>query len=111
MSMAMLTDQTIIEFIRDTEAFDQCVDQQFALLDVDGDGVLSRNEVCKEIDGRVFERFDEDKDGSFDHEEFRSFFMEMMLAMARGIGCMPILMALEHGSMLMRAIQHETTQR
>ncbi|UCI10364.1 EF-hand domain-containing protein [Mesorhizobium sp. B1-1-8] len=45
----------------------------FAILDADGDGALSRNEV-QDFIGRIFNAVDENGDNSIDMEEIQSFF-------------------------------------
>ena len=41
--------------------------------------------------------------------EFESLIRELMLAMACGIGDLPVLVALKEHSLLMKAVQHEVT--
>nr|POE45621.1 hypothetical protein CFP56_05514 [Quercus suber] len=55
----------------------------------------------------IFKRFDKDVKGFIDRMEFESLIRELMLAMARGIGDLPVLVALEEHSLLMKAVQHE----
>ncbi|RWD49876.1 MAG: EF-hand domain-containing protein [Mesorhizobium sp.] len=45
----------------------------FAIVDADGDGVLSQTEV-QDFIGRIFNAVDENGDDSVDREEIRSFF-------------------------------------
>ena len=52
-------------------------------------------------------RFDKDEKGLIDRMEFESLIRELMLTMARGIGDLPVLVALEEHSQLMKAVQHE----
>jgi hypothetical protein len=99
------------------------------MLDVDGDGVLSRSELregfCKlmslghesskkeKIDhlfDTIFDRFDEDQNGSIDPREFKCLIRELMFAMGRGFGNSPVLVALEIDSLLMKAVEHEFGQ-
>ena len=47
------------------------------------------------------------KKGLIDQMEFESLIRELMLAMARGIGDLPVLVALEEHSLLMKAVRHE----
>ena len=57
----------------------------------------------------IFKRFDKDEKGFIDRMEFESLIRELMLAMARGIGDLPVLVALEKHSLLMKAVQHEVS--
>ncbi|XP_077230209.1 uncharacterized protein LOC143863429 [Tasmannia lanceolata] len=131
MSVFIINGVTVTEFVEDGEAFNRCVEEQFSSLDVNGDGVLSPSELRKGFEGLkllgadsgsadeeigdlydvVFEKFDTDHSGSVDMEEFRMEMKEIMMAVARGIGNSPIQMALESGSFLMKAVQHESTKR
>ena len=45
----------------------------FAIVDADGDGALSLNEV-QDFHGRIFRAVDEDEDGMAEMEEIESFF-------------------------------------
>ncbi|XP_057962349.1 uncharacterized protein LOC131153922 [Malania oleifera] len=122
MSVAIVNGPTVAGFVEDSEAFDECVNQWFDALDADGDGVLSREELrrgfagfddilskeeIEELYETVFERFDGDDNGVIDRDEYRSLVKEFMLAMARGIGDSPVQVALESGSLLTRAVEHE----
>ncbi|WRX23207.1 EF-hand domain - like 10 [Theobroma cacao] len=96
------------------------------MLDSNGDGGISRDELeeglgrifTMELESKtkenidqfystIFERFDEDRDGRIDCNEFESLMREIMLAMARGIGDLPIIVALDQDSLLMMAVKHE----
>ncbi|KAL0005646.1 hypothetical protein SO802_013207 [Lithocarpus litseifolius] len=55
----------------------------------------------------ILKRFDKDEKGLIDRMKFESLVRELMLAMARGIGDLPVLVALEEHSLLMKAVQHE----
>ncbi|XWS58310.1 hypothetical protein CRYUN_Cryun08bG0023200 [Craigia yunnanensis] len=46
----------------------------------------------------IFERSDEDGNGKIDRNDFTSLMKEIMLAMARGIGNLPITVALDQDS-------------
>ncbi|KAI9084884.1 hypothetical protein K1719_033290 [Acacia pycnantha] len=126
MNIAVVNSSTITKFVDDKNAFDEFVRGWLAVLDEDGDGVLSRDDIrgvfCKllplgyyprekdEIDGlcgSVFERFDQDRNGLLDGHEFKSFMTEIMNALARGIGGSPLIVVLEQGSFLSKAVQHE----
>ena len=43
----------------------------------------------------IFQRFDEDGNEKIDQNEFTSLMREIMLAMARGIGHLPVIVALD----------------
>jgi hypothetical protein len=117
MSVAMVNSSTVMEFIQDTETFNSCIKECFEMLDVDGNGMLSQRELRDgfhrvfsleyNLYDAIFKRFDEDQNGLIDPTEFRSLVKELMLAMARGFGDLPILVALEQDSLLMKAAQHE----
>ncbi|EEF49696.1 EF-hand calcium-binding domain-containing protein 1 [Ricinus communis] len=126
MTLAVINGPTVVEFVEDSNTFEICVKECFGMLDVNGDGVISKDELCdgfyklmslecglhpkQEINNlydAIFERFDEDKNGSINKQQFRSLMRELMFAMARGIGNSPILMALDTESMMMKAVEHE----
>ncbi|KAF3454351.1 hypothetical protein FNV43_RR04798 [Rhamnella rubrinervis] len=128
MSLPIINSSTVTKFIEDADKFDGCINECFEKLDVDGDGLLSREElsggfgsllpvgsvadipreeIVKRLCDTIFERFDEDQNGKLDPKEFKSLSMEMMLAMARGIGSSPVHLAVNQGSLLMKAIEHE----
>ncbi|KAM5561519.1 hypothetical protein ABKV19_022225 [Rosa sericea] len=122
-----LNDSTVAGFVDDTTPFEQCSKECFDELDLNADGVLSKEELRsgfgkllpgigyvsqpkEELNGlhdEIFERFDADQNGVVDRGEFKELLREIMLGVARGIGGSPVLVALEHGSLLMRAAQHE----
>ncbi|KAJ0052514.1 hypothetical protein Pint_01912 [Pistacia integerrima] len=134
MSVEVLDGATIISFVEDEDAFSVSVRDLFANLDKDKDGLLSYAEMMKELQSlRVFEthfgiddkpdpdelaklykslflKFDHDSNGSVDLEEFKAETKQMMLAMANGIGVLPIQMALEEDSILRKAVEKETTK-
>jgi Ca2+-binding EF-hand superfamily protein len=129
MSLAVVNETTVTTFVEDMKAFENCVKECFEMLDVDGDGVLSRSELregfCKlmslghesskkeKIDhlfDTIFDRFDEDQSGSIDPREFKCLIRELMFAMGRGFGNSPVLVALEIDSLLMKAVEHEFGQ-
>ncbi|XP_044466884.1 uncharacterized protein LOC123196820 [Mangifera indica] len=134
MSVEVLDGATIISFVEDEDAFSVSVHDRFTNLDKDKDGLLSYAEMMKELKSlRVFEthfgidekpdpdetanlynslflKFDHDSNGSVDLEEFKAETKQMMLAMANGIGVLPIQMALEEDSFLRKAVEKETTK-
>ena len=122
-----LNNLTVTGFVEDTTTFEKCSKECFGKLDVDGQGGLSREKLragfgkllpgigyvsqpkdeINVLHDAIFERFDADKNGVIDGQEFQTLLAETMLAVARGIGGSPVLVALEHGSLLMRAAEHE----
>lgn len=131
MSVEILDGATIVSFVEDEEAFNVSVRDLFAQLDTDKDGHLSYAEMLKELQSlRVFEthfgvdvkpepeelarvyhslfvQFDHDLNGRVDLQEFMEETKQMMLAMANGLGSVPLQMALEHDSLLMKAVQRQ----
>ncbi|XP_057436447.1 uncharacterized protein LOC130728879 [Lotus japonicus] len=131
MSVEILDGATIVNFLEDEEAFDISVCDRFALLDTNNDGLLSYEEMLKELQSlrvlethygidvepnpdelaRVYEslfiQFDHNLNGSVDLEEFKMETREMMLAMADGMGFLPVQMVLEEDSILKRAVERE----
>lgn len=132
MSVEILDGATIREFLEDEAAFADSVSDRFACLDADHDGVLSYSEMAEElaslrvlethfgIDGDglsqeelvglyrgLFAMFDHDGNGSVDLEEFKAEMREVMLAVANGIGFLPVQMVVEEGSFLKRAVERE----
>ncbi|XP_054790966.1 uncharacterized protein LOC129296382 [Prosopis cineraria] len=129
MNIAVVNSSTITKFVDDNDAFDKFTREWLVVLDDDGDGVLSPDDMRggfrkllplgyhprekDEIDGlcgSVFERFDEDRNGSLDGNEFKSFMTEIMNALALGIGGSPLIVVLEQGSFLSKAVQHESAR-
>ncbi|RWR71867.1 hypothetical protein CKAN_00005100 [Cinnamomum micranthum f. kanehirae] len=132
MSVEVLDGSTIREFIEDDQAFNGWTDDRFAKLDIDHDGFLSYGEMMKELKSpRVLEthfgvdvvqlnsddlaliysalflQFDHDRNGCVDIEEFRAETKQMMLAMANGLGFLPVQMVLEEDSLLKKAVERE----
>ncbi|XP_062083309.1 uncharacterized protein LOC133789476 [Humulus lupulus] len=127
MRIAILNDSTVTDFIEDVESFETGVAKCFEALDIDGDGMLSRQElrdgfgkslpigsVRKELVEDLFDtvigRFDVEGKGSIGFDEFKSLSNEMMMAMARGIGGSPILLALHQDSLLLNAVDHNLSK-
>ena len=134
MSVEILNGATIDGFVEDEEAFNSWVHDSFAALDEDQDGVLSYEEMLKELQClRVFEtdfgidvktdpdevarvycflflQFDRDSNGVLDFEEFKTATKRMMLAVADGLGLLPLQMILEEGSFLKKAVEWESTK-
>ncbi|XP_057436448.1 uncharacterized protein LOC130728878 [Lotus japonicus] len=131
MSVEILDGATIVNFLEDEEAFDISICNRFALLDTNKDGRLSYEEMLKELQSlrvlethfgidvepnpdelaRVYEslfiQFDHNLNGSVDLEEFKMETREMMLAMADGMGFLPVQMVLEEDSILKKAVERE----
>ncbi|XP_010522377.1 PREDICTED: uncharacterized protein LOC104801017 [Tarenaya hassleriana] len=134
MSVEILDGSTIFDFVQDEEAFNVSVTDRFKWLDSDQDGLLSYAEMVKEfgslrvmekhygvdvktepeeisrVYGVIFEQFDRDANGKVDLDEFREETRRMMLAMAEGMGFLPVQMALEEGSFLMKAVERECSK-
>ncbi|XP_010252634.1 PREDICTED: uncharacterized protein LOC104594158 [Nelumbo nucifera] len=134
MSVEVLDGATIFNFVEDKEAFEGSVHDRFARLDTDHDGVLSYAEMVRELQSlRIFEthfgvdvetdpheiaiayralfgRFDRDSNGAVDLEEFKAETKQMMLAMANGLGFLPIQMVLEEDSFLKKAVEWESAK-
>lgn len=134
MSVEILNGATIAGFVEDEEAFNSWVHDRFAALDEDQDGVLSYAEMLKELQRlRLFEtdfgidvktdpdevagvycslfmQFDHDSNGVLDLEEFKCVTKRMILAMADGLGLLPLQMILEEDSFLKKAVEWESTK-
>jgi EF-hand domain pair len=132
MSVEILDASTIRNFINDTDFFAKSVEESFSAIDSNRDGLLSYAELASElrklrviethfgIDDAVlsgdelgqlyhgmFARFDHDGDGLVDLEEYKSEMRELMLAIANGLGFLPVQMVLEEGSFLKLAVERE----
>jgi EF-hand domain pair len=133
MSVELLDGSTILGFIEDDQAFNKLIEARFASLDSDSDGRLTNAEMIKELMSlrvlgshfggmdepsvsheeavrlyqHLFEQFDKDGDGMVDLEEFRGEMKEVMLAVADGLGSVPVQMVVEEGSFLKRAVERE----
>ncbi|CAK9133400.1 unnamed protein product [Ilex paraguariensis] len=134
MSVEVLDGATIVNFVEDEEAFSGSIRDRFDNLDADHDGLLSYSEMLKELQTlRVFEthygidvkmdpdelsriydslfvQFDHDSNGAVDLEEFKAETKQMMLAMATGLGFLPVQMVLEEDSFLKKAVERESTK-
>ncbi|KAJ6680535.1 CALCIUM-BINDING EF-HAND FAMILY PROTEIN-LIKE [Salix purpurea] len=107
MSVEILDGATIVNFLEDEEAFNVSVRDRFAHLDSNHDGQLSYEEMLKELQGL---RFDHDLNGTVDLEEFKAETRQMMLAMANGMGFLPVQMVLEEDSFLKKAVEWESAK-
>ncbi|TKY64866.1 hypothetical protein E2542_SST07717 [Spatholobus suberectus] len=134
MSVEILDGATIVNFLQDEEAFSVSVRNQFAHLDTDNDGLLSYAEMLKELQSlrvlethfgidvepdpdelaRVYEslfiQFDHNLNGTIDLDEFKKETKQMMLAMADGLGFLPVQMVLEEDSILKKAVERESNK-
>ncbi|KAG2719442.1 hypothetical protein I3760_03G266800 [Carya illinoinensis] len=134
MSVEVLDAATIFNFVDDEEAFEISVSDRFAHLDTNHDGLLSYVEMLKELQClRVFEthfgidvkpdpdelarvydslfmQFDHDSNGTVDLVEFKEETKRMMLAVANGMGFLPVQMILEEDSFLKKAVDRESTR-
>ncbi|XVF31841.1 hypothetical protein REPUB_Repub17cG0028500 [Reevesia pubescens] len=134
MSVEVLDSATIVNFVEDEEAFNVSIRDRFAHLDTDHDGLLCYAELLKELQSlrvlethfgidvktdpnelahvynSLFVQFDHDSNGTVDLEEFKSETKRMMLAMANGMGFLPLQMVLEEGSFLKIAVELEYTK-
>ncbi|CAL5013352.1 unnamed protein product [Urochloa decumbens] len=135
MSVEILDGSTVRSFVEDEPAFNSSVDGRFAALDADHDGLLTYAEMAGELmslrvlekhfgvdDTEVhadelatlyrglFARFDRDGSGEVDRDEFRAEMKEVMLAVANGLGFLPVQMVVEEGSFLKVAVDREMGQ-
>ncbi|KAM7498383.1 hypothetical protein LguiA_022797 [Lonicera macranthoides] len=134
MSVEVLDGATILGFVEDEAAFDSSINDLFAQLDTNHDGLLSYSEMLKELQslrvfethfgvdvktdpdelnrvyGSLFVQFDRDSNGAVDLEEFKAETKRMMLAMANGLGFLPVQMVLEEGSFLKKAVERELSK-
>ncbi|KAK8562042.1 hypothetical protein V6N13_148824 [Hibiscus sabdariffa] len=119
MGVVIIDGSTVRAFVADDEEFKKSVDESFAALDLNNDGVLSRSELRKAFESlrlleshfgvdvvtppeqltqlynSIFDRFDCDGSGTVDLQEFRSEMKKILLAIADGLGSCPIQMVLE----------------
>ncbi|KAI4369429.1 hypothetical protein MLD38_017868 [Melastoma candidum] len=127
MASAILSEQTILCYVTEKQAIEREVTDRFSALDEDGDGAVSIHDIRRgfgksasmdeeDVEGQLepedlydlfFKRFDKDGDGMLNLNDFRSLYVEMMLCLARGIGGVPVLVALNDRSPFSNAIEHE----
>uniref|UniRef100_A0A7N1A382 EF-hand domain-containing protein n=1 Tax=Kalanchoe fedtschenkoi TaxID=63787 RepID=A0A7N1A382_KALFE len=134
MGVVIIDGSTVKSFVDDEAAFKKSVDESFASLDLNNDGVLSRAELRKAFESfrlieahfgidaptppdqlthlynSIFDKFDCDHSGTVDLEEFRSEMKKIMLAIADGLGSNPIQMALDDQSFLKQAADLEASK-
>ncbi|XP_071715006.1 uncharacterized protein [Rutidosis leptorrhynchoides] len=120
MSVVVIDGPMVEKFIADSETFDKCIEERFDTLDVDKDGVLSRDELQndpspvefqlqpkEEVDNLyhiLFEKFDVGKKGNLDRAEFGSLMKEVMQAKANGFGLTPVCVILQEDSLLQKVV-------
>ncbi|GER48733.1 calcium-binding EF-hand family protein [Striga asiatica] len=119
MGVVIIDGSTVRAFVADEAQFQKSVDEAFASLDLNSDGVLSRSELRRAFESlrliethfgddvatppeeltrlydSIFEKFDCDHSGTVDRAEFRAELKNILLAIADGLGSNPIQMALE----------------
>ncbi|KAF5470619.1 hypothetical protein F2P56_011123 [Juglans regia] len=137
MGVVVIDGSTVRDFVNDETQFKKSVDESFAALDLNKDGVLSRAELRKAFEtirlieahfgidvattpeqltklyDSIFEKFDCDGSGTVDLDEFRAEMKKIMLAIADGLGSSPIQMALEdddNQSLLKKAADLEASK-
>ncbi|XWS75832.1 hypothetical protein CRYUN_Cryun01aG0125900 [Craigia yunnanensis] len=119
MSVEVLDSATIVSFVEDEEAFNVSIRDRFAHLDTAslrvfethfGIDVKTDPKELANVYNSLFVQFDHDSNGTVDLEEFKAETKSMMLAMANGIGFLPVQMVLEEGSFLKKAVERESTK-
>ncbi|PWA56664.1 EF-hand domain pair [Artemisia annua] len=131
MSVELLDGAIILGFVEDDEAFNGSVQDRFANLDTNHDGLLSYSEMLKELKtlrmiethfgidvktdpeelsqvyDSLFVQFDRDSNGTVDLEEFKAETKRMMLDMANDLGFLPVQMILDEDSFLKKAVDRD----
>ncbi|KAG6423262.1 hypothetical protein SASPL_113653 [Salvia splendens] len=121
MGVVIIDGTTVKAFVNDEAHFQKSMDEAFASLDANHDGVLSRSELRRAFESMrlietdfgvdvatppeeltklydsIFAKFDCDNSGTVDQKEFRDEIRNILLAIAEGLGSNPIQMALEDG--------------
>ncbi|KAL6125116.1 hypothetical protein ACLB2K_077624 [Fragaria x ananassa] len=134
MGVVIIDGTTVKDFVSDEVQFKKSVDERFAALDLNKDGVLSRSELRKAFESMrliethfgmdvgtspdeltqlynsIFDKFDCDQSGTVDLDEFREEMKKILLAIADGLGSCPIQMALEDQSFLKQAADLEASK-
>ncbi|KAF5184369.1 Calcium-binding ef-hand [Thalictrum thalictroides] len=137
MGVVILDGTTVRSFVEDESEFNKSVDSRFNALDINSDGVLSKNELRKAFESfrlleshfgvdvvtppeeltqlydAIFDKFDGDHSGTVDLQEFRVEMKNIMLAIADGLGSSPIQMVLEDEdgqSFLKKAVDLEASK-
>nr|XP_043625993.1 uncharacterized protein LOC122597468 [Erigeron canadensis] len=123
MSVAFIDGPMVQKFVDNSEAFEKCIEERFNVLDVNKDGVLSRDELQNEIKdpssvelelqpkeevdclyNAIFEKFDAEKKGTLGRKEFGSLMKEVMQAKAQGFGNTPVCIILQEDSLLQKVV-------
>ncbi|PWA48447.1 Calcium-binding EF-hand [Artemisia annua] len=123
MSVVFIDGPMVEKFLKDSDAFGKCIEERFNTLDVNKDGVLSRDELRneatdlasvelmlqskEEVDNvydAIFEKFDTGKKGTLKHEEFSLLMKEVIQAQADGIGKTPVCIILQEDSLLQKVV-------
>ncbi|MCO5576424.1 hypothetical protein L7F22_030234 [Adiantum nelumboides] len=131
MSLVLLDGSTVRDFVKDEQAFNASMDARFKEMDLNEDGSLSRAELRTAFErmrllessfgvpisqtpaqlnalyDNVFEKFDTDRSGSVDLNEFRVQMRDILLAIADGLGASPIQVLIEDGGIFQDAVKHE----
>ncbi|KAL4555439.1 hypothetical protein LXL04_038058 [Taraxacum kok-saghyz] len=134
MSVEFLDGGIILGFIEDDEAFNGSVQDRFACLDTNHDGLLSYSEMLQELQSlrmiethfgidektdpkelsrvydSLFVQYDRDSNGTVDMEEFKAETKRMMLDIANDLGFLPVQMILDEDSFLKKAVEREFTK-
>lgn len=121
MGVVIIDGTTVRSFVNDEAQFQKSVEEAFAALDLNSDGVLSRSELRRGFESMrlietdfgvdtatppeeltklydsIFAKFDCDGSGTVDQKEFGDEMRNILLAIADGLGSNPIQMALEDG--------------
>ncbi|KAI3525442.1 hypothetical protein L1887_04240 [Cichorium endivia] len=123
MSVAFIDGPMITKFVEDSATFEKCIKERFDILDVNKDGVLSRDELQndvhdlslvesalqskEEVDNLydvLFEKFDTGKKGKLDFKEFSTLMKEVTIAKANGFGNTPVCIILQEDSLLQKVV-------
>ncbi|KAI3789264.1 hypothetical protein L2E82_02056 [Cichorium intybus] len=123
MSVAFIDGPMITKFVEDSATFEKCIKERFDILDVNKDGVLSRDELQndvhdlslvesalqskEEVDNLydvLFEKFDTGKKGKLDLKEFSTLMKEVTIAKANGFGNTPVCIILQEDSLLQKVV-------
>ncbi|CAI9264791.1 unnamed protein product [Lactuca saligna] len=93
MSVAFIDGPMLTKFVDDSAAFEKCIKERFDMLDVNKDGVLSRNELHNDIN-----------DVSSVESALQSKEEEVMIAKAHGFGNTPVCIILQTDSLLQKVV-------